>query len=290
MHTVVLGEDEEYGKRLIKYLEARLEESVRILGFTDPERLIWGEEQADCYVFGEDFFHRLMEKEERWKTVEPLILTELEEEGTFCRYHSPKKLAAMIRDKLRLQEDHKGITTGKDWMTAVFSPVFEPCLRRAAKTFMQPGDLYLGMEDVVSGTEDKNMSDLCYYVRLRTEDIIRHVKEAARQDGDIFYLDSPNLYFDLLELEEEDYRWFFTSLKKEGGYGHLFAGAGCGIAGHKGFLRLFDRMILLDSRENIRQHRGCELLERMISSSGQEVFKGSCSRICREDILYGTAE
>ena len=87
-------------------------------------------------------------------------------------------------------------------VTALYSPVFEPELAAIAASCMETGGLYLGMEDIGTAVPGRgNMGDLCYFIGLQSEDILSRVRETAREEDGIWYVDSPGLYFDLLELD-----------------------------------------------------------------------------------------
>ena len=139
------------------------------------------------------------------------------------------------------------------------------------------------------------------------------------REEDIEVLHPPDMYFYLRELTKEDYTWFFDKVRKEGTYREVFWGAGMGFVSDLDILRCFDRIILLDSRENIRLNLFCDRLEKVLNlrsfhqgaaeqkeqcqesfhqntlwqesvnsrreDSGQESWK----RVYREDILNGTA-
>lgn len=294
MYTIVLGTEEEYGKRLVRYMEAHLDKTVRICSFTEPEEIVRWEEDGDLYVMEEDFYRYVREEfPDQFMSGEKEMIRISEEEvsGHFCRYHSPRELIGLIQERRRENSASMTETEGRGpWLTAVFSPVFEPELRRMIGTFMQEGDLCLGMEELgvpepvstrESGSQEGNMGDLCYYIRLREKEIARHVEELSGGSG---YLPSPDWYFDLMELKESDYRWFFEELKQSGAYPHVYLGMGCSIFNHRDIWAQADRLIVISSREEMRRRNFCSRLHGAIQS-GLCSFHGNCEMVYREDLL-----
>lgn len=289
MFTIIIGEEGEYGRRLRNYLETHWEGSLRLHSFSKPEILRTSKEEADCWLLDESFFRKLQEE----RKLSPdfmkrcILLSDEEKEGCFCRYHPPAVLLEMIREKHKTgAQSQTGFLSGS-MVTAVYSPVFDPELSMMITSRMKPGDLYLGMEDVgVSASEKGDMGDLCYYIGLRSENIIDCVKETAAENNGMWYVNSPELYFDLLDLSPEEYQWFFQCLRECGDYGNIYVGLGSGILAVLPLNGLFDRFILIDSARNERQHISCNCLERAVLSESRK-FGGSYERIYREEILYG---
>ena len=292
MFTIVIGEQGEYGRRLRNYLETHWEGSLRLNSFTKPEALLTSEEKADCWLLDEDFFRILQEKQELWPDIRErcILLSDEEKEGSFCRYHPPAALVEMIKERQRtLSADGSG--TGESCMvTALYSPVFEPELAAIAASCMETGGLYLGMEDIGTAVPGRgNMGDLCYFIGLQSEDILSRVRETAREEDGIWYVDSPGLYFDLLELTEGEYQWFFRSLKESGEYAEIYVGLGSGILGTLPLNALFDRFLLIDSDQHERQHTACDHLERALRSESRR-FRGSFERRRQEEFLHGSIQ
>lgn len=300
MFTIVIGEEEryeEYRRRLVRYLEARWKGPLRIYSFTQPQKLLQVGE-ADCYLFGEKFveeirnndelsdFYRKMEIRNR-----EIVISDNEQRGYFCRYHAPAELLHRIQEHMsvlcqeKLGEELE--SEGKPYrVTGIFSPVFDSHLKNIVVSYMNPGDLYLGMEDM-NDLEDPggSMGDLCYYIHLRDEELLLHIGEIAGEYQGRYYVESPEVYLDLLELDEEEYQWFFDRLRKEKGYPEIFVGMECGVFRQGEILKFFDRLVLVDSRENQYQHVFCSHLEKAIEA-GVIFFDGVIERRYREDVLH----
>ena len=329
IHMIMIGEEGEYGRRLVRYLETHLSTAIRVYHFTTTESFLAFKERADIYLLDEAFFQRLSEEKQNvlLREKQLILLTAQEEEGTFCKYHNPKELLDRLRrfsdemEDLASREDRReeesvegreeGRETARTRLTMIYSPVYEEKLKEIARSFMKEGDVYIGAEDlgykenISAYGQGSDMGDLCYYIHLREEDIE--------------VLHPPDMYFYLRELTKEDYTWFFDKVRKEGTYREVFWGAGMGFVSDLDILRCFDRIILLDSRENIRLNLFCDRLEKVLNlrsfhqgaaeqkeqcqesfhqntlwqesvnsrreDSGQESWK----RVYREDILNGTA-
>lgn len=292
MFTIIIGEEGEYGHRLRNYLETHWEGSLRLHRFSTPEILLNSGEDADCWLLSERFFQRLQEE----RKLPPdflekcILLSDEEKEGCFCRYHPPAILIRRLKELYKAGSKAKYDFSSQGTVAAIYSPVFDPELTVIAASCMQPGDLYLGMEDVgVSVCKKGDMGDLCYYIALRSSEIIERVKEIAIENNGMWYVNSPDLYFDLLDLSSEEYQWFFQCLRECGDYRNIYVGLGSGILAVLSLNGLFDRFILVDSINHDRQHISCECLERALLSEECK-FEGIYERIYREDILYGTVQ
>lgn len=290
--TIIIGEESEYGHRLRKYMETHWKGPLRLCSFTCPKAWIASQEKADCYLLGKNFRNVLQEADWDLDSMasKTILLSDKEEEGCFCRYHPPAELLSMI-ENLKKNDLERTICSGKSGIvTAIYSPVFEENLKEIAAKQMHPGDLYLGMEDVGDFfSEQGNMGDLCYFIGLQKKEILSYVKEIATERDGIWYIDSPNLYFELLEIKEEEYQWFFQSLRDSGDYGDIYVGLGSGMLAKLNLNTFFDKFLLVDSMKNNRQHHSCDYLEQVLLSSNR-MFHGIYERKYREEILYAALQ
>ena len=297
IRTIIIGEEGEYGKRLVRYLELHLSSAVRVYHFTTVEGLDSFKEEAEIYLLDERFFEELSEEKQKFlKQKRVILLTWREEKGSFCKYHNPQKLLELLSGFTEYNSDSSDLATELEdaptRLTIVYSPVYEEGLEQIARSFMSSGDVYLGAEDLgykgdSAYEEGGDMGDLCYYIHLREENILDILQDMLIPNEEIQVLHSPDIYFYLRELTKEDYAWFFDKIKKESPYREVFWGAGNGFVANIDMLRFFDRIILIDSRKNLRQNVFCDRLERVwnINEGESPIWQ----RIYREDILDGTA-
>lgn len=297
IRTIIIGEEGEYGKRLVRYLELHLSSAVRVYHFTTVEGLDSFKEEAEIYLLDEKFFEELSEEKQKFlKQKRMILLTWREEQGSFCKYHNPQKLLELLSGFTEHNSDSSDLAAElKDAptkLTIIYSPVYEECLEQVARSFMSSGDVYLGAEDLgykgdSAYEEGGDMGDLCYYIHLREENILDILQDMLIPNEEIQVLHSPDIYFYLRELTKEDYVWFFDKIKKESPYREVFWGAGNGFVANIDMLRFFDRIILIDSKKNLRQNVFCDRLERVwnINEGESPIWQ----RIYREDILDGTA-
>lgn len=298
IHTIIIGEEGEYGRRLVRYLENHLSPSMHVYQFTTVEGILTFKGKADIYLLEERFFYGLSEEEKeifRQEEGKLILLTCKEGEEGFCKYHNPEELLNRITGILSEQTDsleHGEKKGRRTRITMIYSPIYEEKLLKIARSFMKPGNLYLGAEDLgyqEKGYDLKNnsdMGDLCYYIHLREENILSLLEGMVSRLDEIEVLHSPDMYFYLRELSKEDYIWFFDKVKKESKYREVFLGAGNGFVANLDVIRYFDRIILIDSRKNSRQTLFCNRLEKImnVEELGQEAWK----RVYREDILNGS--
>lgn len=299
IHTIIIGERGEYGKRLVRYLESHLSATIRVYHFTTVEAFLLFKESADMYLLEKSFFSELSEDKQSFlgEQSKLILLTDQEEEGTFCKYHNPRELLDRLEELSgaaqsfsETEEDGRQEVTK---LTIVYSPVYDGELKEIAQSLMRAGDVYIGAEDLGYGEKftehgvNGDMGDLCYYIHLREENILNRLQEMLITEGEVEVLYPPDMYFYLRELTREDYLWFFDKVRRESRYREVFWGAENGFVADLELLRCFDRIILVDSRENVRQNLFCNRLEKILNIrvSGEEVWK----RIYREDILNGAA-
>lgn len=300
IHTIVIGEEGEYGRRLVRYLENRLLPPMRVYQFTTIDKFLAYEGTATLYLLEEEFFKQLPEQQKEFleKGRNLILLTSQEGEDSFCKYHNPEELLLRVMENLS-EENSPPLGEGEvnrqpTKLTIVYSPIYEEKLLEIAKSFMKSGDVYLGAEDLgympegsVSGM-NSDMGDLCYYIHLREESILRLLEDMLIEEGEIRMLPPPDMYFYLRELTEEDYKWFFKKLRNESLYREVFWGAGNGFVSSPDILRCFDSIILVDSKRNSRQSCFCNRLEKIlnIEKSESDVWR----RIYREEVLDGAVQ
>ena len=297
IRTIIIGEKGEYGRRLVRYLEKHLLPSMRVYQFTTIESFLSFEGERGLCLLEEEFFNALPQsQQELLERDGPLILLTSEESGnSFCKYHNPEKLLCRIMEfvsKERSSVRPEQASRKQTKLTIVYSPVYEEKLLEITQTFMHPQDVYLGAEDLgyrpdsLAPHTDNDMGDLCYYIQLREETVLNLLEDMLTTKNGIRMLPSPDMYFYLRELTGQDYEWFFDKLRLESAYGEVFLGAGNGFVASLDMLRYFDKVILIDSRENVRQNYFCERLER--SMNVEERKPGTWMRIYREEIFNGT--
>lgn len=296
IHTIIIGEEGEYGRRLVRYLENHLPPSMHVYQFTTVEGVLSFEEKADIYLLEERFFGRLSDEEKELISRERghlILLTCKEREDGFCKYHNPGELLDKITEVLSKENTSLKIEDGGEYsstkITMIYSPIYEENLLGIAKAIMKPGDLYLGAEDlgyqVNTSANNGDMGDLCYYIHLREENILALLEDMLIEEEDKKILRSPDMYFYLRELTKEDYTWFFDKVKKESHYKEVFWGAGNGFVANLDIIRYFDRIILIDSKKNMRQNLFCDRLEQImnVKELEQDIWK----RVYKEDFLDG---
>ena len=275
MHTIVIGDEEEYGHRLMRFLENRLAPDDCIFRFSDPDKFLARKMDASVYLFGNDFLEAIPE-EDRPKDHMILITGDEnpEKEDSFLRYEDPYIQLGMIQKKIG--EDGTEGHAKKACITALYCPIYVDHLRERMGNSMEEESLYLGMEDLKESSEQgKDMGDLCYYIKLGSEDIIERMQGMLAQDGKLSYLDSPKWYYDLGELGVDDYRWFFAKLKGQEQFEHVYVAIGNGFVREPSRFQLFDRIILIDREGSSGTYGFNDRLEKLV----EENRWSSCQRV-----------
>lgn len=295
MRVVAIGDEEEYTARLVRFLEEALPECIHVVSHTNPESFIRNMSSQTCYVTGEEFWKKcliLLNRDgqasaEKVSSFNHIIISDREEEGTFYRYHSPSRLVEMIEKNWeKNSEDLHKKEEKSHRLIAIYTPIYDEDMMTIVQHFMEEHSLYLGLEDMGDELNEKgDVSDLCYYIRLRDEQIFDRIKEIRRSENSRYFVDSPPIYYDFAELSDEDYRWFFQKYKKEGGYPAIYLGVGCAAVHNAEFFQHFDQVIIVDSRVNSKQHSFCKRFTRIIESGIPTPGKGFVVKY-REDILY----
>lgn len=284
-YSVIIAERGEYGRRLVRYLERTLPSYVRICHFTTAEAFLNSRGKAEYYLIEEELYHEL---EGRWELSpgekgQVLILSDRDGPGRFCIYDTPSGIRewmeAGIRDSCRV------LSAGDCRITAVYSPLYEEDLQKIAMSFMEEGDLFLGFEDLGPVVSRRaNVSDLCYFIRLHSEEILDTMEELCDRSTGIFLLESPDMFFYLRELSIEDYKWFFDRIRRSGRYRNIMLAIGNGFISRPEILPLLDRMIMLDSSENSRRHALCTRLDWILRSDAI-AYRGEIVRVYKEEVM-----
>ncbi len=269
---LVIGGEGEYVRRLSGYLMNHLAGEVLIHSYTDPGLLAEREQKADLYLLEETFYKGLVMINPVFSGDRVLILGEEEGEDRFCRYDRPYRLVSRIDQRLFSSCGERKESGGRNGLTAVYAPFSGMSLKDWIMPRMNPGDLYLGLQDMgpevltqetggerkgrhpfsFSSREDRtdeeseDMRDLCYYIHLREESLFEKLDRMVRCDEGRFYLESPPWFFDFLGLTEEDFRWFYLHLKDKAFSGEIYVGLGNSAVPSLEIFRLFDRLIILD--------------------------------------------
>lgn len=283
MKKVGIFEETEYGLRLCGYLSRHLSEDVQIYRFSNVESYCRSRDKMDLYLMSHTFYDEIKQAdawmEENWIVEEDILfLTDHYEEGSHCRWDHPKKLVEQIESRWRiLSQESKGMEkTTNHRVVAVYSP-FPMELSSWVMSRMRPGSLYLGFEDIGEvcidwkENREKDSGELCYYVRLREEDILRRIEDAAVWTDGRYILNASNWFFDFVGLREEDFRWLIPKLKSSS-FEEIYLGIGNSVVPSLSFFEIFDHLILLDYSEQSLIHHFCE---RLVESLIEEGFKKS---------------
>ena len=323
MRKIFIGDEKEYARRLTNYLLGHLPADMQLQSFTGPEILVQEEENADLYLLGEDFYEEVMELVPDFSQRDILLIHNQQAEDGFSRLDPPRKLVRQICDFRSSHDPAWGKHSGPCHLVALYAPFPDISLRRWIWKEMEAGALYLGLQDMgeteipmPSGRRERrdypvgirrlagkdfdaeseeavpDMGSLCYYIHLHDEDILDKMKKMIHREEGKYFLDSPPWFFDFLGLQEEDYRWFFHTLREDSGFSRIYVGLGNNAIPSLEYLSLFDRMILLDSPGREKIHRFCArfvktaLEEGYLPESSIEVKDGSETDKC----TYGWGE
>lgn len=300
MTTINLGVEGEYGRRLVRYLEKHMGSEVRLVHYTKPDQWPATDSGKDLAVMTNSFYESLDDQTRDLLASDRMIwIGDTQEEDGYCRFHPPEELRTMLCRKIGSRVPLTG-GRGEDYrITGVFSPVYQEKLCGLVRTWMQPGDLYLGMEDLGSLMEESDserdgvldqkghMGDLCYYIHLKDPGLVSRIGELSIHEEEGYeILPSPLIFLSLVEISSEDYRWFFDQLRSSSDYSHIYVGLGSGMFAFDGILPCFDRLILLGSRYDSKLRKACDLFLRAIQA-GYGSFSGSSDLVFREDIMMG---
>lgn len=299
MRVVAIGDEEEYTSRLVRFLEDALPEDIHVVSYTNPESFMMNMSSYTYCVTGERFWEDCLNlqrsdgqgKAGSFGEHNHIMISEREKEGAFYRYHSPARLADIILKKLGdTGDDLKKRRREKSRIIALYTPVYDEDMLFIAQHFMEEGFLYLGMEDMGNEINEKgDVSDLCYYIRLRDEQIFEKVKEIRRLEGRCYFVDSPPLYYDFAGLSASDYQWLFQKFREDGSYRGLCLGMGSAAVHNAELFQYFDQVVVLDSKKNFRQHSFCKRFARVMDSGIPAPAEGVILRY-REDLLYESAQ
>lgn len=282
MRKIAICDEPEYNRRLSAFLTRSMPADVMIYTFSSADLLKRQKEEIDLYVMGDAFYKEVestWKQGERMRKDQIIFIRDFYEDGSYCRWHSPVFLAEMIEERLALLSSQPLMEKNESVrITAIYSP-YPVNLKNWVWSHMEPGDLFLGFEDLGLGKEEepydlssKNMGDLCYYIPLREGNIMSILQNVAVCQEGKYYVDSPSWYFDLQGLKEEDYHWFLEEIRKSAAYSHIYVGLGNVAVPSLSFFRMFDDVLLVDHPRNPQIH---DFLERLASVSVEEGYMRS---------------
>ena len=302
MKKIIIGDEQEYTKRLSDYLMRHMPSDVRIYTFSTAQHLLEDKNQADLYLFGEDFYEEFCKLGGDLKDSDICILSKEPGKQGFCRMDSPARLVSLLLQRLSMTQNKQMSEDKAHRLIAVYAPFSEMSLKDWVIPMMHPGDLYLGFEDVGEAIRQRtsarernplfsdgnniikmskkveamavkktDMTELCYYIRLHEKDVMTHLDQmVCTQDGR-FYVDSPPSFFDTLGLQEKDYRWFLEYLKAESVYTDIYIGLGAASIPSLEYFQIFQGLILLDQIRREKVHLFCDkLVDLLVSENYME--------------------
>ena len=279
---LIIGEEQEYARRLANYLSRHLSPDIHIHSITDP-KLMTEEEKADLYLLGEDFHEEFIRLSPSFNPEEMLVLGKEEGSGDYCRLDGPAGLIPLINDRLGYAVRSQEHPREGCRLIALYAPFAGLPLRDRILPVMNPGDLYLGFQDMGPGSYD--MSRLCYYIHLHEDQVLEKMESMLMREEGISFLESPPWFFDFLGLTEEDYHWFFHQLREDSSYGKIYVALGNTAVPSLEFFQEFDRVVLFDLPHQEQIHAFCgrfvqALTDRnLLSAEGIEVRDYAESRV-----------
>lgn len=264
MRTIVIGNMGEYSIRLLRYLEQHMPSDVHIVCCTDFSQLASRQEEEICLLGEAADMERADERYQK-----RILIEDKARAGSFCKFHSPSELLFMVEELFEEEKLSTPVGVRETMLTAVYMPSFEDRFREAALTFMEEGALCIGMENLGSASAaDGDMGDLCYYVHLRSEDFVKKMMSMTVCEEDRYFIESPPVYFDLLDLSEEDFAWLFQTIRDENVANNVYVALGSGLVKNPEFFSLFDRIILMSSEENTRLQLFCSHFVQLLQAKG----------------------
>ena len=258
MKRIVIGEEQEYARRLTDYMIRHLSAEVRVYSFTMPELMMQCEESMDLYILGKSFYEETICLDPKFEQSAVILLTESEEEDCFCRWKSPDLLVTLIEERLKLRGRGREDSRSGAGLIAVYAPSSDIDIKRWIWKELQPGNLYLGLEDIGDIFSHHDMSELCYFIHLHEEDILSELHKMVCVEDGIYYLDSPAWFLDILGLQEEDFLWFYELMRRQKDYPLVYVGLGHTAVTSLDYFKAFDRIILLDLPDQEKIHSFCD--------------------------------
>lgn len=263
MRTVAIGVSGEYGIRLVRFFENHLSKDIHIVRCTDPEQFLETVSQESFCII-EKTFIEVLEKE----YARVIFLGEREAENTFCKYHSPIKLAKQIEEYFQEDVIENVSKEGRSaTLIAIYSPIYVAGMQEIAMRYMTEGSLCLGMEDLGEAKEESsNMGALCYYIHLRKEDVTKQMQQMMNILEGRYFISSPNLYYDLADLSLEDLEWFFNKVKEMSEYQTIYVLLGSVAVKNVDIFRSFDQIIMVGKKHHRKLNQFWECFQQIIAS------------------------
>lgn len=172
-----------------------------------------------------------------------------EQEDTVYKYQSMEVLMLSLHQVMIEQ----GFLTASETQQKIYG-VYSPIGRSGKTSFAlalcnhlnkRGRSLYWGFEEYSSFIEgQKEMSDLLYFIKSRSPDIVSQMECRLLRREQQMLLPSPVAYMDIRQLTLEDMTWLLEQLQKNSHYTALVFDIGAGSFADIGILRLMNRIFM----------------------------------------------
>lgn len=172
-----------------------------------------------------------------------------EQEDTVYKYQSMETLVLSL-NQVMIKQGSLTAVTAQQKIYGVYSPI-----GRSGKTSFalalcnhlnkRGRSLYLGFEEYSSFMEgQKAMSDLLYFIKSRSPDIVSQMECRLLHREQQAILPSPVAYMDIRQLTMEDMTWFLEQLQHQSHYTAFVFDIGAGSFADIGILQLMNRIFM----------------------------------------------
>ncbi len=258
LKVVLLSKDIDYGQRLMNYINSNRSNRLWIISIRDRE---------EFYEFAEENYYDVLLTDYQVEVPEEKQIDLLEENSDtgIYKYSNAKDIVDNIMS-IMIGRGYNTYTEEVE-VSCVYSPVGRSgkttLCKRLCRERTTDKTLYVGLEEYGQNLANGNMKHIIYYIKQRKDSIGELIEEYV-EEGAVEVLGSAPLYFDLQELNYEDYRWFIDKLKGLKRYGYIVFDMSNSALTDYHILTLFDRVHLPIIRDDV-SYKKVEIFYKVLS-------------------------
>lgn len=236
LKVALLSKDMDYGQRLMNYVNSNRNNKAWMISFRDRE---------EFYEFTEGNYYDVLLTDYQVEVPEDKQICLLEEnsDAGIYKYSNAKDIVDNIMG-IMIRRGYNTYTEEVE-VSCVYSPIGRSgkttLCKRLCREKTTDKTLYVGLEEYGENLANGNMKHIIYYIKQRKDAIGELIAEYV-EGGTVEELGSPPLYFDLQELNYEDYRWFIEKLKGLKRYGYIVFDMSNSALTDYHILSLFDKV------------------------------------------------
>lgn len=285
---IICGSDTEYIRRLQENLAAKKDFPFQVDCITDLSKLGKGIKKAGAEILlAEREWYESCQKISEEGILILLKEEEMEENVTgIYKYQSGEKIKKEIL-KIYSEENtvHGELSAKKkSQIIGFYSPV-KRCyqtsfamtlgmlLAREKSVLYINLETYSGMEVLSEGREERDITDLIYFMLSGTENLIYKLKSMVLKKNGMDYIVPAMSFEDLMSVKEEDWLKLIKILRESSGYDYILLDMSEGVQGLFSLLEKCRMVYMLTKKDELAKAKICRYEQLMQRSDREEIMR-----------------